>query len=374
MASYEKSGNGGKKYRVRWRKPGVRNPSSVTVPDLRTARKFCAEANTAEVEGRAWLPPARRVVEYGTFDLPLDELAVSWLAEKSRLRRDQTISAYSRHVERYLAFLGDAPTLAMFTRKSIQRFDGANKARGLSDATRRALVAPLRSWANWIEQEHPEFRAAQIRGVELPKQPKAKALVLEWSELDAVIDLMGGASRMAAMVARCTGLRRGEVVALEWDDFHGLDSIAPRLYIRDDITKGGRSGRTVPVAPVLARLLVAHRVDLEPAPSDRVCPIRSESFGVLLRRAFKKAVEAGVCRSDVLKVRSSAHLFRKAFVTQLRRKGADPDAVECLVGHDLGVRGAYVDAGPQMVEAVKLIPEFSPGGPPSKALDFAVRS
>ena len=51
------------------------------------------------------------------------------------------------------------------------------------------------------------------------------------------------------------------------------------------------------------------------------------------------------------------HCFRKGFVSELKRAGADSEAVEFLVGHSLGLRGVYTDpdALPQRA-AVNLIP------------------
>jgi len=37
------------------------------------------------------------------------------------------------------------------------------------------------------------------------------------------------------------------------------------------------------------------------------------------------------------------HAYRKGFISELKRAGADPDAVEYLVGHSLGLRGVYTD-------------------------------
>ena len=52
------------------------------------------------------------------------------------------------------------------------------------------------------------------------------------------------------------------------------------------------------------------------------------------------------------------HAFRKAFVSELKRAGADPDAVEFLVGHSLGLRGVYIDADAlPLADAIGRIPD-----------------
>jgi hypothetical protein len=42
----------------------------------------------------------------------------------------------------------------------------------------------------------------------------------------------------------------------------------------------------------------------------------------------------------------------KAFVSGMQALGKDSDAVECLVGHDLGLRGAYMDASALPLRAI----------------------
>lgn len=57
------------------------------------------------------------------------------------------------------------------------------------------------------------------------------------------------------------------------------------------------------------------------------------------------------------------HAFRKGFVTELRRAGADADAVEYLVGHSLGLRGVYTDPDALALRAaVALVPPLGGAG------------
>lgn len=56
-------------------------------------------------------------------------------------------------------------------------------------------------------------------------------------------------------------------------------------------------------------------------------------------------------------------------MSELRRAGADPDVVEVLVGHSLGLRGVYTDPDAlPMREAVGLIPPLGTPGAGLKLL------
>jgi len=61
--------------------------------------------------------------------------------------------------------------------------------------------------------------------------------------------------------------------------------------------------------------------------------------------------------------------FRKGFKSGLKRLGADGEAVEYLIGHDLGIVGVYTDPDAlPMREAVDRIPPLATFG---KVVEFA---
>ena len=82
------------------------------------------------------------------------------------------------------------------------------------------------------------------------------------------------------------------------------------------------------------------------------------------RGAARRAAEC--FRSERSGVRKEAwegrphHAFRKGFVSELKRAGADPDAVEFLVGHSLGLRGVYIDPDAlPLAHAIGRIPDVA---------------
>ena len=131
---------------------------------------------------------------------------------------------------------------------------------------------------------------------------------------------------------------------LKWSDFSLDHTAGPILTIRGEMgkTKHERSGRVVPISPHLAEemrtweqtdgwVIVSARS--RNGPRERV--FRARDLG----RAWARAgVREGVWQGR------PAHCFRKGFITGLKRKGADTEAVEQLVGHKLmGQRGTYLD-------------------------------
>ena len=76
-------------------------------------------------------------------------------------------------------------------------------------------------------------------------------------------------------------------------------------------------------------------------------------------------------RPDVWKSRS-IHSIRKGFISELKRSGADDEAVEYLVGHSLRLRGVYGDRDALLLrDAVARIPPLSPPPPTSSPSTLA---
>jgi len=184
--------------------------------------------------------------------------------------------------------------------------------------------------------------------VELPSIPAARTIAPTWDEMDRVIAAAGlEPLRRVLLLQRCTGLRVGQVLRLDWQDF---DLDAQRLHVRPELGKSRaeKAGRYVPVAPALLPVLEAWG----PVPE-----------GSLVGKSYVRNADVALAwRSAAVDPRKwqrrSTHAFRKGFVTGLRKAGADPDAVEFLVGHTLGLAGVYTDPDAlPLLEAVKLVPE-----------------
>jgi integrase len=162
--------------------------------------------------------------------------------------------------------------------------------------------------------------------------------------------LAGSPWQMALVVAAPTGCRRSEVLGLQWSDVaNDYSSVTIRRglhrlpggalgYLEP---KSSESWRTVPLLPVVAQRLKAHRAEQaqrrlalgsgwDSSYGDLECergdgsPLRPDACS----KAFKRlASKAGLDPS------TSLHSLRHAFCTELGRRHVHPKIVSALAGH-----------------------------------------
>ncbi len=122
-----------------------------------------------------------------------------------------------------------------------------------------------------------------------------------------------------------TGLRVGEVRALQWRDFH-LDGDRPRVRLRAETTKSKR-GDELPLHPDLVDALVNAKPSVA-QPTDCV-------FGTTpILRTFKRdLVRAGIPFEDQQGRTVDRHALRTTFISWLGQYGVDPRAQLVLARH-----------------------------------------
>jgi site-specific recombinase XerD len=132
-----------------------------------------------------------------------------------------------------------------------------------------------------------------------------------------------------------TGLRRAELIALDWSDLD-LESVQPSLLVRRG--KGGRPRRQ-PLAPQLARELAVLRANREaPAQAPVFCGLEGNRLQPTILAAIihRCAARAG------LEKRVTAHTLRHTAATWLRQQTGDARLVAAYLGHsDLSTVSRY---------------------------------
>jgi integrase len=359
MAHIEKRRVG---YRVRWRDPEERQYSR-KCPDRKTAEKVKRLVEQAIAEGRWWNPD--RVREEPT----VEGIMRAYLKEHSRVRSPSTIRRYAGNLDVVLSWMKKnlgtgAVSPHVLSKQLLAELYDDLMAHGRhghprQPATVKKIVEVFeRVWA-WAhnEDEYYEF-VPPPRRLQMPDSPGSPVIAPTWAEMDACIAAAQGWVRQLAVVLRFTGLRVQQAMKLKWND---VDLDAATVRIRGELgkTRHERRGRVIPVS----RHLIAELVKWD-RPQEFIIPCQRmqdgprgrEGRGRDMGRAWKRAE----VKEEIWKQRPH-HAFRKGFKTELTRSGARWEAVEHLLGHQVGdsVTSRYLD--PEFLplrEAVSLIPSF----------------
>jgi len=207
---------------------------------------------------------------------------------------------------------------------------------------RRMLAVAI----EWGRLEHMPFAKWQLRA------PAPPFDFLTFDEGPRLVEGSDGIWRTMILVALRTGLRRGELLALRWQD---VDLVAGRLMVRQavcgkkiDTPKNGRS-REVPLSDEAIRALKAHRhlrgefVFCDPA-------------GKFFTRDACKWPLWAACKRAGLRL-IGWHTLRHTFASHLVMRGAPLKAVQELLGHSditMTMRYAHLSADARR-DAVQLL-------------------
>jgi len=249
-------------------------------------------------------------------------------------------------------FPGDVITVGDFSKTHLAAFfEYLTGTRENQPQTAALRIRHIEAAWRWLyEDEEWGDEIPRPRSIQLPRVPPRRTLAPTWAECDACI----GAARFerhrrVLLLLRYTGLRVGQALAMEWED---LDLAARRLHVRPELGKTlhEKSGRFIPISRSLRNELLTW-----PRTTDLVVP------GTGLRRTHQLTQEAWEASQveDVKWRNRPHHAFRRAFQSELKRAGADTEAVQYLVGHALGAtRDEYVDPDAlPLVAAVELVTE-----------------
>jgi len=188
-----------------------------------------------------------------------------------------------------------------------------------------------------VESEYLDRDPAHV--LRTPKKREALPDVLDRRELVRLLDAparpdvwqrqhAGKAERdrLALAVVAYSGLRRAEVLALDWDDID-----LERRLIRVRKAKGGRQ-RTVPIHPALVPLFVAYLATRTPLrdPALFVSVQGRRLTATILAQTFRRCAQAaGVAQRK----RITPHTLRHVFASELLGAGANLRQIQELLGH-----------------------------------------
>jgi integrase len=275
--------------------------------------------------------------------------------------------------KRYMLGMHLVPTLGRrrldeIGHKEIETYKSQKLKEGLSPKSINNQLTTLHKLldvaVDWGILEH-------VPRVKWLKGPKAEFDFLTFDETDRL--LAAAEPKWFPMIALAlkTGLRMGELIALEWGD---VDLFAGRLVVRRSNWRGqvgspknGRS-REVPLSDETVRVLKAHRH----LRGELVfCDERGES---LAYEAGRDPLRRACRRAGLRKV--GWHTLRHSFASHLAMRGVPLKAIQELMGHStIEMTMRYAHLSPDVKkDAVQLLDRRSYGNLTATEAGFAANT
>jgi site-specific recombinase XerD len=221
--------------------------------------------------------------------------------------------------------------LSEITTDKIEEFR-LHLLRKVSPNSTNVVLRHLKSAMSWAAQRGL-ISASPATKVKLNRVPRNTHMrFLDEAEIQRLRDAIGDDKQLRSVVdfALWTGLRRNEIINLQWSD---IDLHRNVLIVRNKEgfrTKSGKS-RSIPLNAQLVVMLTGMKT-AGSRPTDRVFPINYWTVGQHFRRAARVAGLGEI----------TLHTLRHSFASHLIMAGADIRSVQELLGHhDLTVTQIY---------------------------------
>ncbi|GCE76107.1 tyrosine recombinase [Cellulomonas biazotea] len=287
---------------------------------------------------------------------------------------DNTLLAYQRDLERYVAFLESIGRRAPdeIAGQDVEGFvdavrSGSDGRRPLSESSAARLVAAVRGWHRFLARDGitVDDAAREVRTPSLPRR-LPKAMTVE--DVDRLLDAAGhgegpvpARDRALLELLYSTGARISEVVGLDLVD---VDRRARHAAVR--LAVGSGKQRMTPLGTKALEALDGYLSDARPvlatgAPdADRVALFLNSRGARLSRQSAWAVLRAAAHRAGLPDADGiSPHTLRHSFATHMLAGGADVRVVQELLGHasvsttqlyatarDEALRAAYAAAHP----------------------------
>ena len=349
----QKEGNAMAKYRIRvqiaWNDDGspvfkqIQADTQNTLND-RVVQAYIDSGRIWEFIDKPYIEPPQRSITFAAY-------VEKWLnVYKANKLKPSTIATYKKHLNAHVLPAFGQREIASITTEDIQLF--LNERKHLAKKT----LSSMRHFMGEVFKDAVEDGLiakdpTASRRISIPstKAYNREALPLEqFREIMANLDLLSPADKRMLVLMMFTGMRRGEVLGLRWED---VDTKAELIHIRRNVTHAGgnkpvigtpktKSGeRDLPLDPFVLEAL-------EPMQESGFIiggesPITMTTYNNTWRRIRKTIDLHG----------ATAHVFRHSYLTYMAGQTTDVKTLQAIAGHStIGMTmNRYVHAQPEKI-------------------------
>lgn len=295
---------------------------------------------------------------------PLQQVAAAYLAHLQAVgRRPTTIADYESCLRVHLVpYFGDQP-LRSISPIQLEAYVAREVAAGCAPKSIRNYLVFLSSVFKYA-MRHGIVRSNPVQIIDRPRHPRYTDIrFLTLTELERLLahvpdDERGPTDRLLYLTAALTGLRRGELVALEWRD---VDFHAGLIRVRRSFTRGRlgppkthASSRSVPLATRLRTELEHHLARSRFRQNGDFVFAHPTRGTIYDPSKLRKRFIAATTRAGLDATRF--HDLRHTFGTQAAAAGTPMRAIQAWLGHhDTRATDIYVDYAPDLTNAAQYL-------------------
>lgn len=286
--------------------------------------------------------------------MTLNELCTEWIEtyQKDNIKR-QTYIKYKSIIKNYInPAIGDKE-IAEFTRRDIQEFvnklkqtKGSRTGKCLSPAIVNGTLTVLKLVFGYAVDFEllPSCPTDRVRGAKKAYTNKVKCFTLdEQTLIEKYCYEKNSISWFGILLDLYTGMRIGELLALEWDDIDfetGILHVTKTLYISKDdeeewkemidTPKTRTSYRDIPLPSFILERLVEYKKTANIAKCNRIIVHEDDGRSMqtrIFRWRYNKMLE------DLNIRHLSFHTLRHTFATRALESGMDVKTLADILGH-----------------------------------------
>ena len=274
----------------------------------------------------------------------LDEALLAFLETKEQMA-PRTYGEYEQQIGRFVAFVGGRSLVRDVTAKNVEAWLDSTSA---GDVTRRTYTRTLKVFCRWAVKEGVAETVA-TDGVRLRRVPTKFPRFLSQSEVDRIVAAVQEGPDAHAWLADLivfavhTGLRRGEIVNLEWDAVD-LDARLVTVTNTDTFTTKNGKDRRVPLSDTAVSVL--ERIASGASTPYVFATSTGRLTGDYASHAFLRYARAAGIHD------AHFHHLRHTACSWLAQRGVPTEAIRRFAGHSsITVTEKYTHVGDDLYSA-----------------------
>ncbi len=311
---------------------------STGTSDRRLAEAILAKVKVKIIEGRYF-----EVLEEK--DRTFAEMMEKYMNEHSIQKSPTGHRRNQESLKHLRTYFGDM-TLAEVTPKLISAYKAKRYEEKAAPATLKKELSLMRAAFNLAIREWEWCRDNPLRGVKMDRVDNERVRYLSDDDFKKVLNQCPYWVKPVVLVARYTGMRRGNIVTLRWDQV----DVFGKVILLGRTKNGGPLG--IPICETLMKVFkslgkVKHLRSNYVFTRPNGNPYTGDAVGMAFKRACDKA---GILDFHF-------HDLRHTFASSLVQKGVDLYRVQRLLGHRDGrMTQRYSHLAPENLrEAVRLL-------------------